>query len=224
MQNEQAQSTVTLNGEQAKNELTALEIKAKKLKEQILAANKAGDTKAFEKYSKQLDQTNKAMTKMHREAFDVKKVLDNLSGSSLKDLEAAQRKLNATMRSGDIKRGSKEWEEYRSNLTLVRNEIRGINKENQVGAMGMEKVSGGFRQMVAGAIAGIAALSGITRKLEEFRQKRMALEDAQASLKSITGLSDEDIDWLTKQAGKLSTSLTEDGVRITATSKEILEG
>lgn len=224
MQNEQAQSTVTLNGEQAKNELTALEIKAKKLKEQILAANKAGDTKAFEKYSKQLEQTNKAMTKMNREAFDVKKVLDNLSGSSLKDLEAAQRKLNATLRSGDIKRGTKEWEEYRQNLTLVRNEIRGINKENQVGATGMGKVSGDFRQMVAGAIAGIAALSGITRKLEEYRQKRMQLEDAQASLKSITGLSDEDIEWLTKQASKLSTSLTEDGVRITATSKEILEG
>lgn len=224
MQNEQAQSTVTLNGEQAKNELTALEIKAKKLKEQILAANKAGDTKAFEKYSQQLKETNKQMSKMQREAFDVKKVLDNLSGASLKDLEAAQRKLNATMRSGEIKRGTKEWDEYRANLVLVKNEIRNITRENQAGATSMGKMSMGFKQMITGAIAGIAALTGITAKLEEFRQKRMELEDAQASLKSITGLTDEDIEWLTKQARKLSTATTEDGVRIKATSKEILEG
>jgi TP901 family phage tail tape measure protein len=224
MQNEQAQSTVTLNGEQAKYEMSALEKRAKDLKQAILDANKAGDTKAYDKYSKQLKETQKQMKQLTREAFDVKKVLNDLSGASVPQLEAAERKLRAAMRSNEVKRGSKEWEQYRENLVRVRTEIRNINKENQAGAVGAEKFSGGFRQMVAGAIAGIAALTGITRRLEEFRQERLKLEDSQASLKSITGLDDKDIEWLTDYARKLSTSMTKEGVRIKATSSEIIEG
>lgn len=224
MQNEQAQSTVTLNGEQAKNELSVLEKRAISLKQAILEANKAGDSKSFDKFSKQLKETNKDMQKLTREAFDVKRILNNLSGASVPDLEKAERKLRAALRSNEVKRGSKEWDEYRSNLIRVRTEIKNINKENQAGAVGAEKFSGGFRQMVAGAIAGIAALSGITRKLEEFRQERMKLEDSQASLKSITGLDDKDIEWLTGYARKLSTSITKEGVRIKASSSEIIDG
>lgn len=224
MQNEQAQSTVTLNGEQAKSEMTALEKRAKELRKAIIDANKAGDTKSYDKYSKQLKETQKDMKKLTREAFDMKKVLDNLSGASIPELEAAERKLRAAMRSNEVKRGSTEWNDYREKLVRVRTEIKNINKENQAGAVGAEKFNGGFRQMVAGAIAGIAALSGITRRMEEFRQERMKLEDSQASLKSITGLDDKDIEWLTGFARKLSTSITKEGVRIKASSSEIIDG
>jgi len=224
MQNEASQSTVTLNGEQAKQEMTALTQKANNLRMMLKEANEAGDGKAFEKYNKQLKETNKQMNQMAKEAFDVKKVLDNLSGAGIKDLEAAQKKLNATLRSGDVKRGTEEWNEYKEQLKKVRTEISNVNAETKAGASGAEKFSGGFRQIFMGAMAGIAALTGVYMALKRFMELRMELEDSKANLKAITGLEDKDIEWLTTQAKKLSTGTTEAGVRITASSKEIIDG
>jgi len=224
MSNEKATSTVLLNGEQPKKELSVLAQRAETLRQKLVEANKAGDGKAFNKLTKELNDTNKQMAQLSKEAFDVKKVLDNLSGSSLKDLTKAKKELDKQLRSDAIVRGSKEWDELQLKLKAVKSEMVAVNNESRVGATGMEKFSGGFRQMIMGAVAGIAALSGVYMQLKKFMELRMALQDSQANLKAITGLDDDDITWLTAQAKKLSTSTTEAGVRITASSKEIVDG
>jgi TP901 family phage tail tape measure protein len=224
MQNEQANSTVHLNGEQAKQELTVLAQRAEILRTKLKEANDAGDGKAFTKLAKELKDTTKQMNQMSKEAFDVKKILDDLSGSSMKDLAKAKKELDKQLKSDAVTRGSQEWDELNAQLKAVKTEISAISNESKVGAVGMEKFSGGFRQMVAGAAAGIAALSGVYMSLKKFMTLRMQLEDSQANLKSLTGLGDDDIQWLTDQAKKLSTSTTEAGVRITASSKEIIDG
>lgn len=223
MQNETAQSTVTLNGAQAKQEMTALTQKANNLRMMLKEANEAGDGKAFEKYNKQLKETTKQMNQMAKEAFDVKKVLDNLSGASIKDLEKAQKQLNATLRSGDIARNSEEWRKLQSQLKSVKSEISDINSENKVAQGGFSRLAEGANKYLGIFAAGLAAVTGITLALKNFMDQRLKLEDSQANLKSLTGLGDNDITWLTEQAALLSTTMTSSGVRIRASSQEIVD-
>lgn len=68
------------------------------------------------------------------------------------------------------------------------------------------------------AIAG-GGLS-IRKAIESFN----ALEDSIAGVSSLTGLTGENLDWLANRAKQLSTEVTESGVRITASAKDIMDG
>ena len=149
MQNEQATSTVTVNGEQAKEELSVLEQRAKKLKEQLTAANQAGDGKAYNKLSKELKTTQKEMRQLAKESFDVKKVLDNLSGASMADLTKAQKQLSAELRKPHVKRNSEDWDRLTTSLRRVKQEQALINKELNVGERGFSKFANGFNKYFA---------------------------------------------------------------------------
>ncbi len=223
MQNEQATSTVIVNGEQAKQEMTALEQKARSLKEQLIQANKAGDGKAYDKLSRELKKTQKEMRQLHKESFDVKRVLDNLSGASMKDLESAQKRLNAQLRSGDIKRNSKEWRENVEAQKRVKAEIKAINAEMQVGESRLSKFANGFNKYFSSIAAGFAALAGVTLSLKKYSDNRIQLEDSKANLEALTGLSKEDINWLTMQAREMSTQAAANGIRIRQSSTEIVD-
>lgn len=67
------------------------------------------------------------------------------------------------------------------------------------------------------------AITGVAMKLNQFRKQAAEQEDAAANLKALTGLSDENIQWLTKQAELLSTTMEKSGLRVRKTATEILE-
>lgn len=223
-QNEQATSTVTVNGEQAKQEITALAQRAETLTQKLKEANAAGDGKAFEKFSKQLKATQKEMRQLEKDSFDLKKVLNNLSGSSMADLIKAKKELDKQFNSPALQRNSKEWRQVRDDLRNVKKEISDLSNESKVGESRMSKMANGFNKYFAGITAGIAAITGLTMGLKQFMDMRNEVEDSKANLKALTGLGDEDIQWLRDYAKELSTTTTEAGIRITASAKEIMDG
>jgi len=156
--------------------------------------------------------------------------LNNLSGSSYNELIEVQKKLQK-----EVKKGSDTVEEQNnklSQLQRVNGQVATSQREmnSQIGSSNniFSQAAAGFNKyfgiIATGVASGIAVFGGIIAKMDEFAEKRKELETAQASLKSITGLGDKDINWLTKYAKELSTTTTEAGIRITASSKEILEG
>lgn len=221
--NDSATSTVYVNGQQAKSELTALEQKANNLKARLKEANEAGDGKAFEKLSKQLRATQKEMKQINKDSFDLKKVLDNLSGASIPDLIKAQKDLEKQLKSPTLQRNSKEWKEVRDNIKSVKSEISSINNESKVGEGFFSRLANGANKYFGIAAAGIAAFTGLTMGLKKFMDSRNELEDSKANLQALTGLSDNDIEWLTEQAKKLSREMTSAGIRIRASAKEIVD-
>ena len=72
-------------------------------------------------------------------------------------------------------------------------------------------------------MAVIAALTGVVLKLNQLRNLSMEREESKADLKALTGLDDGDINWLEQKAIELSTTVTEEGVRIRQSATEILE-
>jgi len=154
------------------------------------------------------------------------KVLKNLSGTSYDELITVQKKLQkelkATTRDTD---GHKiKLEQYNRITKEVGKAQREMNSQLGSAEGGWSKAANGINKYMGMAMAGIAAVTGLTMGLKKFMDMRMELEDSQANLKALTGLGDTDILWLTEQAKLLSTTTTEAGVRITASSKEILDG
>lgn len=65
--------------------------------------------------------------------------------------------------------------------------------------------------------------TGISMTLNKMRKDRDDKEASAANLKALTGLDDVSIQWLARQAEILSTSMHKSGLRVTQSSKEILE-
>ena len=85
--NEKATVELQVNGEQAKQELKALEGTAIRLQQEINAAYAAGDIKKMKKLQKELDTTNRQLKMMRTNTVNINEAMKNLSDKSPKDLQ-----------------------------------------------------------------------------------------------------------------------------------------
>lgn len=209
-QNETANSTVHLNGEQAKQELTALAQKAQNLRARLVEANEAGDGKAFEKLNKELIQTNKQMKQLAKEAFDVKKVLDNLSGASMPDLTKAKKELDKQLSSPAIKRNSTEWKELQSQLKAVKTEMSSISNESKVTESAFTKLANFTNKTWQMFAAGAAALLGVVLGLKSAAMEAARMSDVYGQVQKYTGESAAGVAVLNEEIKKMDTRTARD--------------
>lgn len=87
----------------------------------------------------------------------------------------------------------------------------------------LERMNNGITKWGGMIATGAAALTGVSFTINKLRSNRDDKEEAQAELKALTGLDDDSIQWLTRQAEILSTSMEKSGLRIRQSSDEILQ-
>ena len=126
--------------------------------------------------------------------------------------------------------GSKEYNEQMAkirNLNTIlkqhKSDLKAVNDEMKKSPGFIDKMVNGFNKFGGIIVSLIGFLTGVTLALRSFREERNKLESSQANLKSLTGLDDDSISWLTEQAKKLSTTMTKEGLRVRASANEILE-
>lgn len=87
-------STLNLNGAPARQELTAIRAKAEELRAKLEQVSQAlatpASTKAINKLQREYSATVKEANRLERANWDIKKVLENLSNSTIRDLTKAQ--------------------------------------------------------------------------------------------------------------------------------------
>lgn len=221
--NERATVEVQVNGQQAKQELRDLESYANSLKGRLAEAYKAGDTKQIKKLEAELKKTNAELKTMRTNAKNIDFAMQNLSLAGPKELRQLLKDINAKLNSGHIKRGSAEWKMYQERLKLVNAELRKINAEVQETQSWLTRFNNGFSKWGGLLASGAAAITGISFALSKLRNNRDDKEDSAANLKALTGLDDNSIKWLTRQAEILSTAMDKTGLRVTQSSRDILE-
>lgn len=219
--NERATVDLSVNGKKAQQELEGLRKKAQDLRRQLDAATQAGDTKGIKRITSALNQTEREMRKVERAAFDVNKVINNLSGASINDINRAIRQMTRQMNA--LPRGTAEWKRYRTEIERCRAELRNLNTEGRQAEGWLSRANGAFNKWGAGITAAVAAVTGLTLTINKMRDIAKEKEDAQAQLQALTGLDDDSIAWLTRQAEQLSTSMTDGGLRIRQSATEILQ-
>lgn len=221
--NERATIEVQVNGQQAKQELRDLESYANSLKGRLAEAYKAGDTKQIRKLEAELKKTNAELKTMRTNAKNIDFAMQNLSLAGPKELRQLLKDINAKLNSGHIKRGSAEWKMYQERLKLVNAELRKINAEVQETQSWLTRFNNGFSKWGGLLASGAAAITGVSFALSKLRNNRDDKEDSAANLKALTGLDDNSIKWLTRQAEILSTAMDKTGLRVTQSSRDILE-
>lgn len=200
-----ATSTVLLNGEQAKNQLEILEAKAKSLRKSLKESSEVGDMAGWKKYNKELTSTQREMKKVRSEAFDAKKVLDNLSGSSLKDLYSAQKKIDSLLKNGTVKRNSAEWKELADQQKLVKTEISKVNAEMSIGESKTSKFANSMNKYFTMITAGIAAVTGVVFGIKQVVQGNAELSDSFADVMKTTNLTQGEVQSLYNDFKSLNT-------------------
>ena len=130
----------------------------------------------------------------------------------------------------DMTIGSREYVEQMAkirNLNSMLKEhqknLRGVNKEVRATSFSFGKFVDGFNRFGGFIASVVASLTGLVLGLKALRDEKNKLEDSQANLKALTGLDDTSVDWLTKQAQKLSTTMTKEGLRVRQSAAEILD-
>lgn len=148
--------------------------------------------------------------------------------SDVMSIKAEIRKLTKEL--DHMKIGSKEYNEQMAKIkdlnTILKQhktELKGVNDEMKKSPGFIDKMVNGFNKFGGIIVSLIGFLTGVTLALRSFREERNKLESAQASLKALTGLDEASVNWLTKQARTLATTMTKEGLRVRSSATEILD-
>lgn len=133
-----SESVVTLNATQAQATMDALKSQADSLRQKMIEATKVGDVEGAKKYQKELDAVNKSMSSINRETKDYSKLLNNLNGASLNELQKAAKGLESQIKK--LKPGTQEFIDKTKQLKEVRLRIADVNKDIK----GSQSQLGGF--------------------------------------------------------------------------------
>lgn len=220
---EQATVEVRVNGEEAKQELKNLEAIASGLKKELADAYKAGDTSKIKQVTSELRKTEAQIKTLKKDTTALTEVMNNLDKATPKELRATLTAINRQLNSGHIKRGSAEWKYYQQQAKLVTAELQKIKTEVQETEGWLTRFNNGLSKWGGLLATGAATITGMSMALNTLRKNRDSKESSQAELKALTGLDDESIQWLTRQAEILSTTMDESGLRIRQSSDEILQ-
>lgn len=141
--------------------------------------------------------------------------------TEMKGLISAQKRM--TVGSEEYVRTGEKIRSLRGIINEHNAQLKGVDATIKKNTLSVGKLADGFNRFFGLIGAGVAALTGFTLALRSLRDEKNKLEESQAGLKALTGLDDESITWLTGQAKKLSTSMTEEGLRVRQSANEILD-
>jgi len=118
---ERAKAIVEVDGQQAKDELSALKERAKQFRKELRDLTEKNDLQGVKELEQKLRDVNGEIKKSIKTTFDYSQVLRNLSGSSIKELERAQKTL--TLEIKNTARGTEEYIRKTKQLSQVRGEL-----------------------------------------------------------------------------------------------------
>lgn len=219
--NEEARIPVYINDEQAKSALKTLTSEADKWRRKMFEAMSSGDLKGMKDAERELKNVNKQVSQLKREAFDVNKVLANMSAASPKDLKKAIQALNREME--DLNRNTKTYTDKKTQLQQLRAELYGVNKEIRE-QRGLFSKTADFVNRYWSIISGAAlSLVGIKATIDQATQSFGNFEERVDNLSSLTGLAGDNLKWLEQQAKDLSVSTLKGGIRIKQGAQDIID-
>lgn len=155
--------------------------------------------------------------------IDGKEIKNDINSIDL-EVKRLQRDIkDMTIGSEEYNRQMQKIQHLKGILREHRNEIRGVTEDTKKSTISVGKLVDGFNRFGGIIVTVIGFMTGVTLALRSFRDERNKLEESQAGLKALTGLDDDSIAWLTRQAKQLSTTMTKEGLRVRQSASEILD-
>lgn len=221
--NNTAEVTLNINSQNAKARLDELQKQATNLSAALKAAYESGDKKGAMPIARELRKVNREITNIQRSSENLNVAMNSIATATPKQLNNLLKQINKELSSGNVQRGSAEWKAYNQQIIKVKAELAKINAEQKAAVPLVNRLGEAFNRVQGIALGITAAFAGVVTGINRMRKFRNEKDTARANLKAITGLDDESIDWMQKQAEDLSRTMDSTGLRIQQSSAEILE-
>jgi len=232
---ETARAIVDLDGKAAGEELKTLKKRATELRKELKEIKLSGDKSGYETKKRELDAINKKTDQAKKATWDLQRVMSSLNGTSLKDLERAQRQLTNEIRNSSratleekriLQEKASQLAAVKAQITQVKLETGLANKQNKSFFGGM---SDGFNRYFGLATAFVASITGVVLGFRKLANEVAAMDDVYSDVMKTTGKTREEvikmnevfkqmdtrtaresINYLARDAGKLGLTATKD--------------
>lgn len=204
-----------INDEAARKKLTELKDRidnATKAKQRLQAKNKAGnwtddDRRALMAYTKEINQCQRSMDRMRATGESVERTLRDLSAASPRELQRTLRELNRQMESGNIRRGSEDWDRYTEAVRRTRGELQRIRDEQREQLSLTRQLSGaaGLGGLVYMADRAVAAFTSARDAVDRYVEAYARMDEAESQVVKYTGMDKEEVRALNEDLKKMDT-------------------
>lgn len=202
---EVAKSTILLDGKQAEQELEKLEKLAKEYTNALTKAKLSNNHKQAKAAEKGLKDTKNQIRGLKKELFNVDKILTDLSGATIPQLNQARRKLMSDLKKPTLKRNTKEWKEKAKQLRRVQAELKRVNTQMRGTLPLGARISRGFNKVAGIFMAVTAAVTGTVMAVGRFVTQNAQLSDTLTDVEKKTGLTKKEVNQLSSELKKIDT-------------------
>jgi TP901 family phage tail tape measure protein len=216
-----AEVDVYVNNEQAKVQIEEIKNELRQLIVLRDKAGKEGNVKGYIKLNNEAKRLTKEITSFEKKVIDVDKILKNLSGSSIREIEQALSKANTELK--QMKRNDAGFADKQKQVKLLRAELDTTNGAMRAQQSGLARLADGFNKYFALAASLVATFTGVIFSVKKAIEEFNNFEERLDNLSALTGLAGEALDWLSNKAKELSTSTLEAGIRVKQSAVEIID-
>lgn len=214
-----------VNGEQAEQEIKRIKgaienarAEKKKFEEEHSDTSKWTNEqrKQWQSLNKEIAAGERQLKKYGTSADQVEQVLKNLDGSTMKQLKASLRSLEATLNSGALKRNGEEWKQVTDAIRRTKEEMKRLEEETKAVSQEMEKPQkgiaafgqkwfGAFTMGVTGIKALHSAFNSLMDKASAYVSKFAEMQEHVAGVSKYTGMAAKDVEELNEEFKKMDT-------------------
>lgn len=214
-----------VNGEQAEQEIKRIKgaienarAEKKKFEEEHSDTSKWTNEqrKQWQSLNKEIAAGERQLKKYGTSADQVEQVLKNLDGSTMKQLKASLRSLEATLNSGALKRNGEEWNKVTDAIRRTKEEMKRLEEETKAVSQEMEKPQkgiaafgqkwfGAFTMGVTGIKALHSAFNSLMDKASAYVSKFAEMQEHVAGVSKYTGMAAKDVEELNEEFKKMDT-------------------
>nr|DAJ14621.1 MAG TPA: tail tape measure protein [Siphoviridae sp. ctEfY6] len=218
---------IFIDGTEASAGVKKIEDAISQLENKISSLDKSesGYARKSKTLQKELENKYKTLNTYKQKVAETDRILKNLSGATYDELLSVSQKVRKELRAAipGTEQYNAALEQSRRVTEAVTRAQKNMRVEVGCQASPIGKAVELFNKYAAVVTTVIAAVTGLTLKLNQLREKRNEREDAKADVEALTGLSKDDINWLEQEAIRLSTTISDSGIRIRQSATEILD-
>lgn len=200
---ERYETVITLNTEQAKKEIDALDTKIADLRKK--QQGYAPDSKQFKKLGNEISKNVEKLKMMKNRMDSVNDALRNMSTAKPKQLKDTIKDINALLNGNRIKRGGDDWKRLTSALKEANTQLANIKNEAKVSQPVLGRLFKFLNDSWGGLTIAFQSITGISQSIRNTVQDFATMEEAMADTRKYTGLADDAVRDLNDDLKKMDT-------------------
>ena len=199
--------TLTINSEQAQRKLDDINRRLEQARLKRQDAFERGDGKALQAYAKEIKSLETQATRLSSRAQTVEKVLRSLDSATPKELKATIKEMNRELNSGNVERGSEQWQALTRSLQEANKELQKIKDEQKAAN------ESSFITKIGQTWSGVAVVfdsiagkfSALKQAMAEYVNEYADMAEHMSGVKKYTGLAKEEVDALNESFKQMDT-------------------